>query len=196
MAGKQKRDAVESLVRFAAHMQQSQSIAGASRAMGFSKTVGKGIVRRHPELRAYMAEKGELSRTHGRMGTPEHRSWSAMMNRCYSPTSSDYDYYGGRGIRVCERWHYFECFLADMGERASLRYSIDRIDVNGNYELSNCRWATSKQQASNRRNSRLIEFGGERLTVSEWARRLGMRQSKLFYRLFYSKLPVEQAFSP
>ena len=97
-----------------------------------------------------------------RRGTPTYKSWQSMLRRCYRPSVKHYAYYGGRGITVCDRWKTsFENFLADMGERpvgthSSGRslYSIDRKDNDGNYEPGNCRWATSKEQMNNRRNSR------------------------------------------
>lgn len=90
--------------------------------------------------------------THGSWGSPTYRSWHMMLQRCTNPRNTHYAYYGGRGITVCERWLKFENFLADMGERP-LGTSIDRIDVDGNYEPGNCRWATPKQQMNNRRRS-------------------------------------------
>lgn len=79
-------------------------------------------------------------------------SWIEMRRRCTNPKRDNFKYYGGRGITVCERWmKSFEAFLADMGRRPSRRYSLDREEVNGNYEPGNCKWATQKTQIANRR---------------------------------------------
>lgn len=95
--------------------------------------------------------------THGaaRQGkhTPEYRIWRGMHHRCSSRQLVCFKHYGGRGIRVCDRWQSFEAFLADMGPRPSSRHSIDRIDNDGNYEPQNCRWATQDLQAQNCRRT-------------------------------------------
>jgi hypothetical protein len=86
---------------------------------------------------------------HGMYGTPEYYIWNAMLQRCTNPKHDHYDYYGGRGITVCERWRIFENFFKDMGMRPSPKHSIDRIDVNGNYQPFNCRWTTRSYQIIN-----------------------------------------------
>lgn len=93
--------------------------------------------------------------THGYTNTGVYRSWSQMKNRCSNPNYIGYESYGGRGIKYCERWEKFENFLYDMGDRP-LKTSLDRIDVNGNYEPSNCRWATVKEQSANRREMKHV----------------------------------------
>jgi len=83
--------------------------------------------------------------------SPEYRTWCDMKKRCNNENHKSFKYYGGRGIRVCDAWNTFSAFLQDMGERPSALHTIDRVNNDGNYELSNCRWATKKEQAGNRR---------------------------------------------
>lgn len=91
-------------------------------------------------------------KTHGMTGSPEYAAWKAMKYRCYDQNNIGYKYYGARGIIVCDRWLKFVNFYNDMGPRPSNWHSLDRIDNDGNYEPNNCRWATDKQQAYNKRH--------------------------------------------
>lgn len=129
----------------------------------------------------------EIKVTHGqsRLGevTVEYLTWSRMIARCENPKTRNFDLYGGRGIRVCTRWrNSFEAFFEDMGPRPP-RHSIDRIDVNGDYEQSNCRWTTMTVQSRNRRNNRWLEYRGERRVLSDWATILGIGKQLLRWRL-------------
>lgn len=104
--------------------------------------------------------------THSMTGTREYMSWTAMLARCGNPNNVGYKHYGGRGISVCEHWRSFENFYSDMGPRPP-RTSLDRINVDGNYEPSNCRWATPQQQASNKRGSIAVMYAGKMRTLVE-----------------------------
>jgi hypothetical protein len=96
-----------------------------------------------------------------------------MRDRCTKPNHTDFQSYGGRGIKICERWMTFTNFLADMGMRPN-GTTIDRTDNNGHYEPSNCRWATTEQQERNKRSNRWITANGKRLIQTDWARLTGI----------------------
>lgn len=106
------------------------------------------------------ARNGRALRRHGFSGKSEHRTWAGMHQRCGNPKDKDYRKYGGRGIRVSEKWTTFDAFISDMGAKPTRYHSLDRIDVNGNYSPENCRWATSKEQNRNKRPTiRVSAFG-------------------------------------
>lgn len=106
-----------------------------------------------------------------------------MRGRCNRETHSDYHLYGGRGIKVADIWKNFAQFFEDMGPKPTSAHSIDRIDVNGNYEPENCRWATAKEQAQNKRSSSRLTIDGETKVVTEWARLYRIDRTKVQYRL-------------
>jgi hypothetical protein len=101
----------------------------------------------------------------------EYVAWYHMIRRCYYPKTAFYENYGGRGIIVCDRWlgaEGFDNFYQDMGVKPSSKLSLDRIDTNGNYSPENCRWATTKEQARNRRTNKRLLLDGEEKTLIEW----------------------------
>lgn len=126
--------------------------------------------------------------------SPEYNIWAGMMGRCYVSTHTSYGRYGALGIKVCERWHRFENFLADMGMRPAGK-SIGRIDGLGDYELKNCRWETSVEQANNRKSNQILEFNGKRNTVANWARATGIKPATISARLRLLNYSVEQALT-
>jgi hypothetical protein len=125
----------------------------------------------------------EVVSKHGAAGTEIYMIWGLMLARCRNPNALNYHLYGERGIRVCDRWHDFTNFAVDMGPRPSPLHTLDRIDNNGNYEASNCRWATKKEQARNKRNNVLLTYRGETFTMSEWAERLDCTKHIILKRL-------------
>lgn len=127
--------------------------------------------------------RADMNKTHGMHKTSEYNSWSNMRQRCQNPNNHVYHHYGGRGIKVCERWEDFGNFIADMGRKPTPKHSIDRIDVNGNYEPSNCRWATQKEQNNNRSNNRYITYKNKTNTLSQWSDILQINQKILRKRI-------------
>ena len=131
---------------------------------------------------------------HGMCDTITYRSWANMKTRCNKSNHSGYKNYGARGIKVCEDWVTFENFYKDMGDRPSSKHSIERIDNNGNYEPSNCRWATTIEQCNNTRKNIEIEFYGTKLTIAEWSRVLNLPYYLLRNRLNTLKWSVFKSF--
>lgn len=112
------------------------------------------------------------SRTHGYKGTRTYRIWTGIKNRCLNPNAHDFPSYAGRGITVCESWMKFENFLSDMGD-APDGMTIERIDNNKGYCASNCKWATAREQAQNRRSTLIVSINGIKKSASEWDRQYG-----------------------
>ena len=128
----------------------------------------------------------EYNTIHGNRYSAEYSSWADMKKRCTNPNSENYKNYGGRGIKVCDRWlHSFENFYADMGPKPGPEYSLDRYPNNetGNYGPTNCRWGTDEEQCKNRRSNRWIEFDGIKMVLSDWARFFEVSHSTLFEHL-------------
>lgn len=120
--------------------------------------------------------------THNKSYTPTYKSWASMKSRCLHKSSPVFYRYGGRGITFCKEWDCFEGFFKDMGFRPT-GTSLDRIDVNGNYEPSNCKWSTRKEQANNTSKNNRIEFNGDIKNIGEWAEQMDMSVASLKKRI-------------
>jgi hypothetical protein len=127
---------------------------------------------------------------HGMRHTATYNSWCAMKQRCNYPGSDEYSNYGGRGIKVCERWNDFATFLADMGERPE-GHTIERKDTDGDYEPENCIWATMAQQQRNRRSTILVERNGVTKCVKDWCEELGLNPDVVYGRIRRGAAPEE-----
>lgn len=143
--------------------------------------------------------RSTASLTHGHSGehrTQTYRAWEAMKYRVANPSSKDYENYGGRGITVCDRWlekgRGFQNFLEDMGVCPET-YSIDRIDVNGNYTPENCRWADIMTQAYNKQNTYRVTYKGEQVTMRDLAILTGISYDTLYARIHDNGWSVEKA---
>lgn len=126
---------------------------------------------------------------HGYYGTPTYKSWSEMKTRCGNPKRKNY-----KNISYCERWEMFKNFLEDMGERP-IGTSLDRINPIGNYEPSNCRWATILEQENNRTNNRFFEYKGEKLTLSQISRKYNVSRSNLANKIYIYKMNIKDAMN-
>jgi hypothetical protein len=162
----------------------------------FVTYIGSALSGHASSCGCYKMEKtmaiGGKNKTHGQAGRrgefkKEYRAWLSIKDRCENTECNVFEYYGGRGISICQRWlgpNGFSNFLKDMGSCPPDKDSVDRYpNNNGNYEPTNCRWADAKDQANNRRSCRLIFFNGETLNLTQWAERAGMNSHKLAKRL-------------
>lgn len=147
-------------------------VRGGQLVSGVSRSCGCGVV-----------DAARRPKTHGQAGTPLYQRWRAMLARTTNPNFEDFHNYGGRGIKVCERWREFEQFYADMGDSFRPELELDRKDANGNYGPDNCRWATRQDQQRNRRNNHRVTWSGETQTVQDWAERFGIKPNTIITRL-------------
>lgn len=131
---------------------------------------------------------------HGMANAPEYAIWQAMRQRCENPKAQSWANYGGRGIKVCAKWKKFEQFFADMGPKLRGQ-SLNRIDNDGDYCKENCEWVGTSVQANNTRRNRVLEFNGERRTLSEWAKWAGLGWFTLRTRLDYYGWSLERALT-
>lgn len=131
--------------------------------------------------------------THGLSKTRIWNIWMGMKARCLNANEPAYKHYGGRGITVCKRWMKFENFYEDMVTSYAPNLSLDRINVNGNYNKSNCRWATRTQQANNTRSNKYLTYKGRTQNLSEWAKEIGVNYHTLYGRIYAYKMPIEKA---
>lgn len=141
--------------------------------------------------------KADLRAKHSRSKDPVYLVFMAMRQRCYNPNAQNFYRYGGRGITVCDRWlanDGFNNFIADMGERPP-GMTIERKNNDLGYTPDNCEWAPRKTQYANRSSNNYIEFRGERLTITEWAERIGLATPNLISRLNILKWPLERALT-
>ena len=138
---------------------------------------------------------GNLNKSHEKSGTPEWKTWIAMKRRCYDKNQQFYALYGGRGIAVCARWKdSFQNFYDDMGSRPK-GMSLDRIDSNGNYEPSNCKWATAKEQARNTNRNYYVTVNGVTKALSAWTEELGLNYYTIRSRIYKLNWnPIEALF--
>lgn len=148
---------------------------------------GNGVLLQQSRVRCGVVKtcgcvRGRRRDKHHHSGSPTYVSWCAMRQRCNNPNSPVYGYYGGRGIRVCPRWDDFAHFLADLGERPE-GTTLDRIDSDGHYEPGNVRWATPRQQTTNRPKTLTTEVEGETVAVRELARKANVSHQTVFRRL-------------
>ncbi len=151
---------------------------------GTEKLIQRGNLDRTHSCGCIKREMLQAKATHGRSHTPEWTAWVDMIARCSRATCTGYANYGGRGITVCERWREFTNFYADMGLKPTPKHTIDRIDNDGNYEPSNCRWATRKVQRVNQRRVQILTFRGVTGTLKDLAEHFGISYTAAHQRRY------------
>lgn len=158
----------------------------------------KNLTRNHTKsCGCYNVERAiETNTTHDMCGTRLYKIWQDMKRRCSSPSEKSFKDYGGRGITVCQEWEEFEPFMKwalTVGYKDDL--TIDRINVNGNYEPDNCKWSTLKEQARNKRNNFMVAYQGRIQPLAAWCEELNLGYDKTYARIKKYKWSIEEAFS-
>lgn len=151
-------------------------------------TISCGCYNREQNQKAVSQRAG----THYMSNKRPYNIWAGIIKRCNNPNSKTYKRYGGRGIKVCDKWLTFEGFWEDMQEGYSDDLSIDRIHVNGNYEKSNCKWSTPKEQGNNKRNNIIVYYEGKNYTLKQLSEKYNIQYHVLRYRLI-NKWPIKKA---
>lgn len=169
---------------------------------GTAVVAGKKLNNGHTQscgclLKEHARKNAAKSRTHGQTKTATYQAWRGMRDRCENPSNSSYKNYGGRGIKVCQRWlESFENFFADMGARPTAKHSLDRFpDQDGDYEPKNCRWATWTEQQRNKRNNSLLTYNGKTQCISAWAEEKGISPAVLYARICRYKWSPDEALT-
>jgi len=158
------------------------------------RTKSCGCYARDVSLAARIKKNTKHGQSKFGLQSPEYITWHSMKSRVLNPKDAKYKDYGGRDIKICEAWvNSFETFYNDMGKRPSPSHSIDRIDVNGNYEPSNCRWATATEQANNRRNSVKFTYKGDIKSIPEFARQYGLPRGLISQRIYILGWDISKA---
>lgn len=196
--GIRKRDAVHSDTAWLCRCScgTEKTVIGNSLTSGHTTSCGCVKIER-------TAAMGRAAKTHGMSFSPEYYAWGAMLRRCMNANSSQWPAYGGRGLRVCERWQQsFAAFLEDMGPRPKghhgklAKYSIERTNNSLGYEPKNCRWATMREQCANRRSNRHITAWGITKTLSQWCDEAGLGLPCVRQRILKGMTPEEALSKP
>lgn len=154
----------------------TKRIAGVSLRRGETRSCGC--------LQKEFAKGNPTNVTHNMSSTPEYRAWSRMKQRCLNDDDVRFHRYGGRGVKVCDRWLIsFENFFKDVGPMPSIHHSLDRVDNDGDYKPENVQWATDEMQANNRSTNKIIDAMGMSMTVAQWSKSTGINESTILSRL-------------
>lgn len=163
-------------------------------------TTSCGCFNKEQNKKRIVKKENNVFYKHGKSDTKLHSLWRSMIGRCYNTNNKAYKNYGGRGIKVCEEWKndfmsFYNWAISNGYNEMKNKFeqSLDRINVNDNYKPDNCRWATAKQQANNKRNNHIIEYKGEKHNIAEWAKIYNMKRGTLQARLNVYNWDIKKA---